>query len=77
MCSPLGQASWAKRSHLSQRQSLTYVLEHKTVAYFFEFFGSENTRMYSTQERQATQNPWIRGFNELNEFDDFITFYFD
>ena len=36
---PLSQTSWAKRSHLSQRQSLTYVLEHKTVAYFFEFFS--------------------------------------
>jgi hypothetical protein len=28
------QTLWAKRGHLSQQQSLTYVLKHKTVAYF-------------------------------------------
>ncbi len=45
MCSALSQTSWAKRGHLSQQQPLTHVLKAKTVAYFFEFWGSESTRM--------------------------------
>ena len=74
MCSPSSQALWAKRGHLSQQRFLTQVLEHKTVACFSEFFFSENTRMCSTQHRQATQAPVVRG---LNHIIDLITFHFD
>jgi hypothetical protein len=40
----------------------------------FGCFCSENARMRSTQARQATQDPAIRGFNERNNF---ITFQVD